>query len=336
MSKEDQPPTALEGDELLASALHAHLLQRRRATLEHDIKNVVHGLLSGTELLAKALSTNSARITPNECLGLLQQQLSRAQTTLSRMLEEVAPSELRPTDVELADLINECTHALRHQLQSFALQTSLDGASKVRVRASRFKDVLMLILWGCVDRSPPRTRLELTTTTSNARAVLTINHTLKDQVVSLADWTSLQELLTADDMRLDVSTNGQQRTIEISLPATMPTRKVGEAVVIVDGNRDAADSLAMLTQLEGFDATPTYDAESTLTTVKAHTPLAVLVDLDGSIDGIALLRKLRREAPQARLIGLSYSHANHDGDADAYLGKPLDISALRNALKIAP
>ncbi|HVF18167.1 MAG TPA: hypothetical protein VNA21_14700, partial [Steroidobacteraceae bacterium] len=125
MTDSTKPGFHFSDAELLASALHAQLLGRRRATIEHDLKNVVHGLMSGTELLAKSLTATSARITPAECVSLLQQQLSRAQATLHRILDEVAPVDQGVMDVDVGELVNECIHALRHQLQMLDVQTSI-------------------------------------------------------------------------------------------------------------------------------------------------------------------------------------------------------------------
>jgi len=326
---------SLERIELLASALHAQLLARRRATLDHDIKNVMHGLLSGTELLAKSLGTSSARISPNECLALLQQQLGRAQTTLDRMLDEVAPPDIDPVETELAELVTECTHALRHQLQPLSLKNAVERGPKVRVHLSRCKDALMAILLGCIDRSPARSNVELTASIAADRVTLRIRHVLQDPA-SVIGMSELQELLASDSVHLDVSAAGTQRTIEVAFPlvvADIEPRASGAVLVIVDGNRDAADSLAMLTQLEGFDASASYDVDGAIAAVKSRQPVAVVLDLDGSIDGGVLLRKVRAENPRVRLIGLGYSHTNRSVEADAYLGKPLDISALRKALE---
>ena len=82
MSDPIRPAFMLEGTSLMASALHAQLLTRRRMRFEHDLKNIMHGLMSGTELLSKALATPTPLITPEECVRLLQQQLKRTQGTL--------------------------------------------------------------------------------------------------------------------------------------------------------------------------------------------------------------------------------------------------------------
>src|SRR5262245_57952386 len=125
MSDTPKPKFVFEGAELLERALHAQLLERRRATFEHDLKNVMHGLLSGTELLGKALATSSPRIPPAECLTLLQQQLMRAQGTLTHLLDEIAPAASGPAELPLDKLIEECTQDLRHQLQRFELAMSI-------------------------------------------------------------------------------------------------------------------------------------------------------------------------------------------------------------------
>jgi CheY-like chemotaxis protein len=332
MSQDDPTTFGLEGVDLLANALHARLLQQRRATLDHDMKNIVHGLLSGTELLSKALSTSTARISPSECVTLLQQQLTRAQATLARILEEIAPAELGSSEVELTELVGACTHSLRHQLQSLSVNTALQQTATVRVHASRFKDALMLLLLDCVDQSPLRSRLELGTSLAQDHVVLRIEHTLRDSPGGPGHLPMLRELFATDGVQLEIGTAERQRSIALMIPR-IATAGDATAIVIVDGNRDAADSLAMLAELEGFAATAAYDIESTLAAVKQRTLAAILIDLDGSIDSQSLLRRLRAEASGIQLIGLSYSQSPASAEADTYLGKPLDIRALRKALR---
>lgn len=330
---EDGAPKPLQGVELLASALHAQLLMRRRATLEHDIKNVVHGLLSGTELLSKALHTNAARISPAECLSLLQQQLGRAQTTLNRMLEDIAPSDVAISTIDLAAVVQDCTHAVRHQLQTLTVQVSVEPGSKVRIQAARFKDLLMSILLGCVDQATERSRCELSAASEPMRVILTIRHSLSSDA-PLANGEAIREVLAADDIHMSVSASAHERRIELSIPRVVEDVSAADltAIVIVDGNRDAADSLAMLTQIEGYDPVASYDVDSALNAVKSRMPAAVLVDLDGSVDSAMLIRKIRTDSINIRLIGLSHSSTRRNGDADAYLGKPLDLRALRKIL----
>jgi DNA-binding response OmpR family regulator len=104
--------------------------------------------------------------------------------------------------------------------------------------------------------------------------------------------------------------------------------------VIVDANRDAADSLAMLVQLEGFEAQAAYDVESAVQCARMRPTLAVVLDVDGSIDANSVIARLRAESgPPMRIIGMSHSPEQRVANVDAQLRKPLDPSALRSVLE---
>jgi hypothetical protein len=334
MANKNEPGFIFEGPELLASAVHAQLLVRRRATLEHDLKNVVHGLLSGTELLAKALATPSARISPAECLTLLQQQLGRTQSTLNRMLDEIAPVELGAGDIDLGELVSECAHALRHQLQLLELQTSIEPSLLVQGDRARLKDAVLCTLLDSVDAAPTRSKLTLSAARSDSRALLHIQHAQDAAKPQSSVMPFIGELLDADGASLEIDSTATERRLAISLPLAVPKTTAGSdarRLLIVDANRDAADSLAMLVQLDGFEAEAAYDLDAAMRSARSTPPAAVLVDLDGSIDSAALIHRLRDESNfAARIVGLTHSADHHSiAGVDAQMRKPLDTATLQ-------
>jgi hypothetical protein len=337
-----EPPFEFAGPALLAHALHAQLLARRRTTLEHDLKNVVHSLLSGTELLGKALATASPRISPQECLTLLQQQLGRAQTTLHHLLDDVAPTtDAGSTEIELAVLVNECTQALRHQLQSIRATTTIEPSIKIHAHRTWFKNVLLCILLDSIESTPGRSTLSISARSneSGSGAVLQIEHAQDPSQSQSSVMPFMGELLNADSMLLEIDSTAAHRIVTISMPLAMSVVRSGSAaqeLVVLDANRDAADSIAMLLQLEGFAATPTYDTDSALAAIRTHAPIAVLVDLDGSINSELLLRKLREQSGlTTRVIGLTHSTDQRPSAIESQLRKPLDTSALLSILSKA-
>jgi CheY-like chemotaxis protein len=112
-------------------------------------------------------------------------------------------------------------------------------------------------------------------------------------------------------------------------------------VLIVDDNRDAADSLASLLGLNGFDVRVAYDGRDAIAMALERVPRAVLIDLGmPKIDGYTLLRELR-DLPgmaDARLICLTgYDDPFHRGQAaeygcDGYLVKPAELADLQSVL----
>ena len=90
-------------------------------------------------------------------------------------------------------------------------------------------------------------------------------------------------------------------------------------VLIVDDNRDAADSLAMLLQFEGRQTLCVYSGEQAL-------------------DGYEVARRLKAAAPGLQVIALSGYAQLEDRQRsaaagfDAHLVKPIDLDALKRAL----
>jgi signal transduction histidine kinase len=114
-------------------------------------------------------------------------------------------------------------------------------------------------------------------------------------------------------------------------------------VLIVDDNRDAADSLAMLLQFEGRRTLCAYSGEEALREVAAFHPQLVLLDIGlPGLDGYEVARRLKAIAPQLRVIALSGYGQTEDRQRstaagfDAHLVKPIDLEALNRALAVGP
>ena len=75
-----------------------------------------------------------------------------------------------------------------------------------------------------------------------------------------------------------------------------PTRQSGRRVMVVDDNRDAAESLAMLLGLQGHEVTVAHDGPSALELAQSFRPAAVFLDLGmPGMDGYEVARRLRRQ-----------------------------------------
>jgi response regulator RpfG family c-di-GMP phosphodiesterase len=72
-------------------------------------------------------------------------------------------------------------------------------------------------------------------------------------------------------------------------------------VLVVDGNRDAADSTAMLLRLYGYQALQAYTAASGLELARIFRPHVILSEMIlGELGGCGLARLLGHELPQPR------------------------------------
>jgi len=115
------------------------------------------------------------------------------------------------------------------------------------------------------------------------------------------------------------------------------------SVLIVDDNRDLADSLGLLMRLWGFDVCLAYDGEEGLRTAQVQRPRCLLLDVGmPGMDGYQLARHLRRlpGLEKAKLIAHSaYSGEEHvrrmdEAGFDYRLTKPVSPIELEALLRM--
>lgn len=107
-------------------------------------------------------------------------------------------------------------------------------------------------------------------------------------------------------------------------------------VLVVDDNVDAADALAMLLQMHGYETRAAYDGQQAITLCALFEPDVVLMDIDMPVmDGYGAAQELRRHnGKRLVLIALTGRVTAEDrADAvragfDAYLTKPFDWEAV--------
>jgi CheY-like chemotaxis protein len=113
-------------------------------------------------------------------------------------------------------------------------------------------------------------------------------------------------------------------------------------VLVVDDNREAADSIAWLVSIAGHEVRTAYDGQEGLTVASSFTPDVLLLDLGmPGLTGYELARKIRHEpwGQTATLIAVTGWGQERDrrrvADAgfDAHLVKPVDTKSLLAALE---
>jgi CheY-like chemotaxis protein len=116
-------------------------------------------------------------------------------------------------------------------------------------------------------------------------------------------------------------------------------------VLVIDDNRDAADSLAQLVAMLGHTTDVAYDAIDGLAKAAEHAPDVVLCDIGlPGMDGYEFARQLRARATRrrVRLVAVS-GYAQPDDVAraaeagfDAHVAKPPDPERLEQVLGPSP
>lgn len=77
--------------------------------------------------------------------------------------------------------------------------------------------------------------------------------------------------------------------------APSSARQQPDRVLVVEDRKDAADSLAAILHLEGYDVRVCYDGSSALVTVKDWRPAAAVIDIGlPGISGYALAQQVRQ------------------------------------------
>jgi PAS domain S-box-containing protein len=116
-------------------------------------------------------------------------------------------------------------------------------------------------------------------------------------------------------------------------------------ILVVDDNRDAADSLSLLLRLWGHDVCIAYDGNQALQRAAETRPQLVLLDIGlPGIDGYEVAGQLRAMSSMstARLVALTgYSQPEDrrrafDAGFDDHLVKPVDQEALTRLLAASP
>jgi len=115
-----------------------------------------------------------------------------------------------------------------------------------------------------------------------------------------------------------------------------------QRVLIVDDNHDAAESLAMLVEVLGYEAHVCFDGPTALVAVDDCKPHLILLDLTmPGMSGFDVARALRsRAAPlHARVVALSGRADDEDrrmteeAGFDGHLVKPVDVATLQATLR---
>ena len=118
-------------------------------------------------------------------------------------------------------------------------------------------------------------------------------------------------------------------------------RTAGQRILVVEDNRDAADSLRLLLGLYGYEVAVAYCGHDGVRAAQQHRPDVVLCDIGlPGLDGYAVARRLLSNpaTAKARLIAVTAYGRDEDrrrsqeAGFERHLVKPVDPDDLRSAL----
>jgi CheY-like chemotaxis protein len=146
---------------------------------------------------------------------------------------------------------------------------------------------------------------------------------------------------------------GRGSRFTMRLPARRAPRDEGTAlaapedrapsrrVLVIDDNRDSADTMVELLRLMGHEARAAYRAQEAVRHAEAFGPDVVLLDLNmPETDGYAILRALRAHPRLSRAFVSAMTGYGQQADReltlaagfDAHLTKPVNLVELREVL----
>ncbi len=117
--------------------------------------------------------------------------------------------------------------------------------------------------------------------------------------------------------------------------------EIAQRILVVDDNRDAADSLSMVLDILGADVRVAHNGEEALTVFAEHTPEVVLLDIGmPGMNGYEVARNIRSRFPDyntwiVALTGWGQEEDRRraqDAGFDHHLTKPVDLDALQELL----
>ena len=120
-----------------------------------------------------------------------------------------------------------------------------------------------------------------------------------------------------------------------------PSRRV----LVVDDNRDAAASLAMILKMMGHEVRSANDGEAAVALAAEYRPRLVLMDLGmPKVDGYEAARRMRAQSWGAELFLVALTgwgteedrRRTQDAGFDSHLVKPIDMGILRKVIAELP
>jgi CheY-like chemotaxis protein len=116
-----------------------------------------------------------------------------------------------------------------------------------------------------------------------------------------------------------------------------------ERILVVDDNRDAADSLARLIRSFGHEVRAVYGGKAALEETATFLPDMALVDIGmPDLDGYETVTELRQRRGHVHLIIVAVTAWNRDEDKrrayesgfDLHVAKPMTLATLKELLKL--
>lgn len=146
---------------------------------------------------------------------------------------------------------------------------------------------------------------------------------------------------TGSEFIVHLPVNVEQTPLTTMEPATLKPSEARRRILVVDDNRDSAESLATLLSVSGNETFLAYDGIEAVEAANKHRPDVILLDIGlPRLNGFDVCRRIRENgwAEQILIIALTGWGQEEDrrksaaAGFDGHLVKPVDLAQLMNLL----
>lgn len=350
------------------------------AMLAHELRNPLAPIRTAGELLARILQDDvraqeildTLRRQVSHLTRLVEDLLDISRITRNRI-------ELRREIVEVGTVLAHAVETVESHAaaQGHDLQVQSDGSMpRVYGDPARLVQCVVNLLSNAVKFTVPGGRIRLKSSSRDGFAVIEVEDnglgiapTLLDKIFDLfvqsergldrsqgglgIGLTVVRRLVEMHGGQVSAYSEGLGRgaTFTIRLPlvqqSAVPAESTSVAtlndlhVLVVDDNLDAANTLALMLQLDGQEARAVYSAEEALREVSSLKPNVILMDIGlPGMDGYELIARVRELHLDPAPICIAITGYGQPGDRarsldagfDEHLAKPVDYSELANRI----
>ena len=344
------------------------------AMLAHELRNPVAPIRNAGELLSR-LATDERQVVLAEVLKRQTEQLSRLLDDLLEVARVTQGRiELRRETVAIQTCVQMAVEAVEPMIKerSQRLNVTRQGLSIfVYADKARLTQCIANLLTNATKFTPANGDIRVNSRVEGGQAIIEVSDTgagiaaeLLPQLFDL--FVQGQRSLDRSDGGLGIGLSvckrlidmhgghvtgssegvGHGSTFAIHLPlakeeaaasreAAPQASNAKRRILVVDDNKDAADSLAALLEMDGHDVKAVYTAEAGLEETDVQKPDLVLLDIGlPRMSGYEVVQRIKAAHPLMSVVALSGYGSTEDKQRaaaagfDAHLVKPVDFDVL--------
>jgi PAS domain S-box-containing protein len=342
------------------------------AMLAHELRNPLAPMRNAVTLMQLEHTASPAL---RNARDIIDRQLTHVTHLVDDLLDigrlTTGKITLRQERVGIADLVSRSVETARPLLESRRHTLTIDLPPRpvyVRADPTRLSQILQNLLVNAAKYTPEGGRVRITV--QSADGFVTVAVADNGRGIAKKDLGRIFELFAQGDHgtpnesglgvgltlarslaelhggRLDAESPGpgQGSTFLLRLPAADRNESAaadhpttGFRVLVVDDNRDSADSVTAIIRLLGYHCECVYNGDAALAVAAQRAPQMVLLDLAmPGIDGYQTLERLRALAGARNVFAVAMTgYGSHEdrqrtssAGFDAHLTKPVELNSL--------